>query len=111
MNPSKKVVLTLSGEWNGVMYAKKANGPSEMFVDTKAMKTIKKVVQPISEQEIYESRRLWKDVTRALKMRDVNSATNAKFVVEQGQRDLVKERQQAKEKWTNRVTSNSRQRN
>ncbi|XP_053209690.1 oxysterol-binding protein-related protein 9-like isoform X2 [Panonychus citri] len=106
LNPSKKVVLTLSGEWNGVMYAKKANGPSEMFVDTKAMKTIKKVVQPISEQEIYESRRLWKDVTRALKMRDVNSATNAKFVVEQGQRDLVKERQQAKEKWTNRVFHN-----
>ncbi|XP_015792851.1 oxysterol-binding protein-related protein 9 isoform X1 [Tetranychus urticae] len=106
LNPSKKVIMTLSGEWNGVMYSKRPNSQAEVFVDTKAMKTIKKVVKPISEQEVYESRRLWKEVTRALKMRDVNAATNAKFAVEQGQRDLVKERQQTKEKWINRVFHN-----
>ena len=85
--------MTLSGEWNGIMLAKWTNGNREVFVDTKAMKTLKKKVKPIAEQESYESRRLWKDVTAALKMQDVQSATNAKFAIEQCQRDLVKQRE------------------
>ncbi|XP_074604692.1 oxysterol-binding protein-related protein 9 isoform X2 [Brevipalpus obovatus] len=105
-NPSKKVIMSLSGEWNGVMYSKRPNGPQEVFVDTKAMKTIKKNVKPIAEQEPFESRRLWKEVTAALKMQEVNTATNAKFAVEQGQRELVKQRQATNTKWTNRVFHN-----
>jgi hypothetical protein len=103
MGPGKKSVLTLTGEWNGVMTAKWANGRSEVFVDTKAVPTVKKKVMPVSEQLDFESRRLWKDVTVALKLQDVSMATNAKFIIEQRQRELVKERQETGAKWESRV--------
>lgn len=74
-----------------------------MFVDTRSIRSIKKVVKPIVEQEPYESRRLWRKVTAALKMQDVDAATNAKHAVEQSQRDQVKERQETNSKWINRV--------
>lgn len=86
-----------------MIYAKRPNGKQEEFVDNKSMRTIKKIVKPIVEQEPYESRRLWKKVTAALKMQDVDAATNAKNAVEQGQRQLVKERQETNSKWINRV--------
>lgn len=101
--PSKKTVLTVSGEWNGVMTAKWANGRSEVFVDTKTMPIISKQVKSISQQDEFESRQLWKHVTYALKHQDVNGATSAKFAIEQQQRDLVKERQEKSAKWENRV--------
>ncbi|RWS15459.1 oxysterol-binding protein-related protein 9-like isoform X3 [Dinothrombium tinctorium] len=103
LNSSKKPIMSINGEWNGVMYAKKSNGKTEVFVDTKSMKIIKKNVKSINEQEPFESRRLWKDVTVALKLQDVIAATNAKSAVEQKQRDLVKERQESGVKWENRV--------
>ena len=78
-------------------------GKTEVFVDTKALPIIKKQVKPISQQQEYESRNLWKEVTVALKLQDVNGATNAKFKVEQKQRELVKERQEKGSKWDNRV--------
>lgn len=79
------------------------SGKSEVFVDTKAIPIIKKQVKPISQQQEFESRNLWKEVTVALKLQDVSAATNAKFSVEQKQRELVKERQDKALKWHNRV--------
>ena len=79
------------------------NGKTEVFVDTKAIPIIKKQVKPIGQQEEFESRNLWKEVTAALKAQDVSAATTAKFNVEQKQRELVKERQEKGSKWDNRV--------
>lgn len=102
--PTRKCVLTVTGEWNGVMHAKWANSAkTEVFVDTKELPIITKQVKPISQQENYESRHLWKDVTFALKMQNVNAATAAKFAIEQRQRELVKERLEKGNKWENRV--------
>ncbi|RWS25229.1 oxysterol-binding protein-related protein 9-like protein [Leptotrombidium deliense] len=103
-SPSKKPIMSISGEWNGVMHFKKPNASKmEVFVDTKSMKIIKKKVKSITEQEPYESRRLWKDVTAALKLQNVEAATNAKFTIEQKQRDLVKERNESGAKWETRL--------
>ncbi|CAG2100377.1 unnamed protein product [Medioppia subpectinata] len=102
--PTKKSIVTVSGEWNGLMQAKwTQSGKSEVFVDTKTIRIIKKQVKPIGQQEVYESRNLWKEVTAALKKQDVSAATSAKFNVEQNQRELVKERQEKGVKWDNRV--------
>ncbi|XP_054162593.1 oxysterol-binding protein-related protein 9-like isoform X2 [Oppia nitens] len=102
--PTKKSIVNVSGEWNGLMTAKwTQSGKSEVFIDTKAIRIIKKQVNPIGDQESYESRNLWKEVTAALKQHDVIAATNAKFNVEQTQRQLVKERQEKSTKWENRV--------
>lgn len=90
------------------MQAKWTNsGKTEVFVDTKAIPIVKKQVQLIAQQESHESRKLWVDVTAALKYHDVNGATTAKFTIEQKQRELVKERQETGAKWENRVRNNS----
>lgn len=86
------------------MMAKKPNGKSELFVDTKALPMIRKVVRPISQQEEYESRNLWKMVTAALKSQNVSEATSAKFAIEQKQRSLAKERDEISTAWQNRVS-------
>jgi hypothetical protein len=79
------------------------SGKTEVFIDTKAIPIIKKQVNPISQQQAFESRNLWKEVTAALLRQDVSAATSAKFTIEQKQRELVKERQEKGIKWENRV--------
>ena len=102
--PTKKLIVSITGEWNGVMTAKwAATGKSEIFVDTKTLPVMKKQVTPISEQEEFESRNMWKVVTAALKRQDVTEATAAKYAIEQRQRELAKEREEKSLKWQNRV--------
>ncbi|KAH9413390.1 Oxysterol-binding protein- protein 9 [Dermatophagoides pteronyssinus] len=110
-DPNKKLLATINGEWNGRMEVKfirnKSLQPkSEPFVDTKTLPVIKKQVKPINEQEDYESRKLWKHVTLALKKQNVDEATEAKYQIEQRQRELVKEREQLASKWQNRMFHN-----
>ena len=47
-----------------------------------------KWVAPEDEQEQYESRRLWRDLTRAIIAKDMDAATEAKTAVENAQREL-----------------------
>ncbi|XP_054706374.1 oxysterol-binding protein-related protein 9-like [Uloborus diversus] len=99
----KKPFVTVTGEWNGIMEAKWSTGETEVFVDTRTIPIIKKRVKPLGEQEIYESRKLWKDVTAALRIRNVEAATEAKFLLEQKQRQEAKDRLENKEKWETRA--------
>ncbi|NXS87915.1 OSBL9 protein, partial [Erpornis zantholeuca] len=63
----KKPFCSIEGEWNGVMYAKYSTGENAVFIDTKKMPTIKKKVRKLEDQDDFESRCLWKDVTYNLK--------------------------------------------
>ncbi|GIX97682.1 oxysterol-binding protein-related protein 9 [Caerostris darwini] len=99
----KKPFLTVTGEWNGIMETKGANGETEVFVDTRTIPIIKKRVKPLVEQEEYESRKLWKDVTTALRIRNVEAATEAKYMLEQKQRQEAKQRLEDKTKWETRA--------
>uniref|UniRef100_A0A0L8GIU7 Oxysterol-binding protein n=1 Tax=Octopus bimaculoides TaxID=37653 RepID=A0A0L8GIU7_OCTBM len=67
---------------------------NEVFVDTKRMPIIKKQVQELDKQDAMESRNLWRDVTYNLKIKNINSATEAKHLLEQRQRDEAKERKE-----------------
>lgn len=87
------------------MHAKHPNGQAEVFVNTKEMPIVRKQVKPIVEQEEFESRRLWKEVTAALKEQNVAAATAGKSLIEQKQRDLVKERASKGVQWQNRVSA------
>lgn len=104
LKPNKEPLMTIDGEWNGVMYSKSAKNSNEkqVFVDTTCLPVIKKQVRSISSQETFESRNVWKEVTRALKQRDVNGATAAKSYIEQRQRDLLKGRLENGTKWKTR---------
>ncbi|KAK2161827.1 hypothetical protein NP493_1555g00006 [Ridgeia piscesae] len=96
----KKSFLTIKGEWNGEMYAKFDDSTTqELFIDTKTMPVVKKKVLPIDDQDEFESRRLWKDVTRCLKDKDVQEATKYKLTLETRQRAEEKDRKEKKVKW------------
>ncbi|XP_063700660.1 oxysterol-binding protein-related protein 9 [Culicoides brevitarsis] len=96
----KKSFLSINGEWNGVMEAKwNDNKKTETFIDVNNIPVYKKNVRPIAEQTENESRNVWKDVTAGLKLNDIDKATNAKFQIEQRQRELAKARKDASKEW------------
>uniref|UniRef100_A0A8C7A147 Oxysterol-binding protein n=1 Tax=Nothoprocta perdicaria TaxID=30464 RepID=A0A8C7A147_NOTPE len=99
----KKPFCSIEGEWNGVMYAKYTTGENSVFIDTKKMPTIKKKVRKLEDQEEYESRCLWKDVTYNLKIRDIDAATAAKHRLEERQRAEARARKENETSWETRL--------
>ncbi|KAJ9593319.1 hypothetical protein L9F63_015139, partial [Diploptera punctata] len=95
----KKPFLSIAGEWNGTMDAKWSDGRTETFVDVNKIDIVKKKVRLIAEQSENESRRLWKEVTAGLRLKDIDRATNAKYELEQRQRDEAKDRKERGLKW------------
>ncbi|XP_013097806.2 oxysterol-binding protein-related protein 9 [Stomoxys calcitrans] len=96
----KKPFVSIAGEWSGLMEAKwHDTNKTEVFVDVNRIPIFKKQVRPIVEQEEYESRRVWKEVTAGLKFNDIEKATNAKCKVEQIQRDEAKARKETEISW------------
>ncbi|XP_047230731.1 oxysterol-binding protein-related protein 9 isoform X2 [Girardinichthys multiradiatus] len=99
----KKSFCSIEGEWNGVMYAKLATGENMAFIDTKKMGIIKKKVRKLEDQLEYESRRLWRDVTLNLKLKDIDAATEAKHRLEEKQRAEARERKEKEQQWETRL--------
>merc|ERR1719282_1922706 len=99
----KKNLLKVEGEWNGRMMAKWASGKSEVFLDMTSMPCVPKKVKSVSEQEKFESRRLWREVTHGLKFNNIEAATEAKAGLEQKQRMEAKQRKEKGEVWENRI--------
>ncbi|KAI8117469.1 hypothetical protein FF38_13358 [Lucilia cuprina] len=96
----KKPFVSIAGEWSGLMEAKwHDTHKTEVFVDVNRIPIFKKQVRPIVEQEEYESRRVWKEVTAGLKFNDIEKATNAKCKVEQIQREEAKARKETEMSW------------
>uniref|UniRef100_A0A8C5FD65 Oxysterol-binding protein n=1 Tax=Gadus morhua TaxID=8049 RepID=A0A8C5FD65_GADMO len=99
----KKSFCAIEGEWNGVMYAKWASGENALFIDTKKMDIIKKKVRKLEDQLDYESRRMWRDVTLNLKLKDIDMATEAKHYLEEKQRGEARERKENERQWETRL--------
>ncbi|XP_072295617.1 oxysterol-binding protein-related protein 9 isoform X2 [Eucyclogobius newberryi] len=99
----KKSFCSIEGEWNGVMYAKWATGENTIFIDTKKMGLIKKKVRKLEDQVEHESRKLWKDVTQNLKLKDIDAATEAKHNLEEKQRAEARERKENEQQWETRL--------
>ncbi|XP_064626227.1 oxysterol-binding protein-related protein 9-like isoform X2 [Lineus longissimus] len=95
----KKSFCNIQGEWNGAMFAQFASGRNEIFVDTRNTPIMKKMVQKLEKQGDYESRRLWRDVTYSLKMKNVEKATEGKQKLEQRQREEAKDRKERGVNW------------
>ncbi|XP_077463278.1 oxysterol-binding protein-related protein 9 isoform X2 [Stigmatopora argus] len=99
----KKSFCSIEGEWNGVMFAKWASGENTTFIDTKRMGIMKKKVRKLEDQLAYESRRLWRDVTLNLKLKDIDAATEAKHRLEEKQRVEARERKENEQQWETRL--------
>ncbi|KAJ3268671.1 hypothetical protein HK104_005307 [Borealophlyctis nickersoniae] len=100
---SGEVLYTLSGKWTDVMYLHRgtSNDKTVLF-DLATEKISPKIVPPESEQEEFESRRLWSKVTKGLTTRNLDFATYEKTAIEDNQRNLGKERTARGLQWENR---------
>ncbi|KAL2726541.1 oxysterol-binding protein-related protein 9 [Vespula squamosa] len=98
----KKPFLVINGEWNGAMEAKWVDGRVETF-DVRELPIEKKLVKPICEQEEYESRKVWREVTMGLRINDMDKATAAKYAIEQKQRDEARQRKENNETWQTKL--------
>ncbi|CAM9616896.1 unnamed protein product [Lampetra planeri] len=88
------VLARAQGEWNGLLEFTTTSGET-VILDTTTMLIIPKHVQPIERQEPMHSRRLWQQVTSALRAGDIASATEHKHKLEEWQRAEERARVQA----------------
>ncbi|KAK8854831.1 hypothetical protein IAR55_003570 [Kwoniella newhampshirensis] len=92
--PGKTDVGEISGHWSSAIeFTDKKTKEKRVLFDPARAKVAPKVVLPESEQEEYESRRLWTKLTDAIKSGDMYGATDAKSAVEDHQRELVRKRE------------------
>jgi len=81
----------VTGKWSALMEFKTAKtGERRTLFDVQKSghDVAPKWVAAEDEQEPYESRRLWRDLTRAILAKDMDAATEAKTTVENAQREL-----------------------
>uniref|UniRef100_A0A8C6VYP3 Oxysterol-binding protein n=1 Tax=Nothobranchius furzeri TaxID=105023 RepID=A0A8C6VYP3_NOTFU len=60
-------------------------------------------MRKLEDQLEYESRRLWRDVTVNLKLKDIEAATEAKHRLEEKQRAEARERKEKEQQWETRL--------
>jgi len=110
----KHPILKLEGHWNDKIYVieaanknesakrkkNKDHTGNEVFVDPKALPTIKKQTFPLESQLETESRRQWREVTWCLKQHIVEGASYFKTALEEKQRAGERNRQERGIKWT-----------
>ncbi|XP_031563415.1 oxysterol-binding protein-related protein 11-like [Actinia tenebrosa] len=99
-----KVICKVNGEWNGkIEFTYTSNQETPSAIDTKTLKIFHKRVRPVSKQESYESRKLWKTVTDSLKSRNIKACTEAKHLLEERQRREARERAESGEEWKTKI--------
>ncbi|WVN90231.1 uncharacterized protein L203_105467 [Cryptococcus depauperatus CBS 7841] len=92
--PAKTEVGDLSGHWSSAIeYTEKKSKEKRVLFDPIQAHSAPKRCLPESEQEEYESRRLWSKLTDAIRAADMHAATAAKSTVEDHQRELAKKRE------------------
>lgn len=67
-------------------------GKKELFYDCSKIRHPKKIVKPVVEQKLNESRRNWHKVTVALKEKNFEEAQLQKHLIEERERALRRER-------------------
>ncbi|XP_056331396.1 oxysterol-binding protein-related protein 10 isoform X2 [Danio aesculapii] len=97
-NPSGTIVCKAQGEWNGTLEFTYNSGETKV-IDTSKLPVIKKKIRPLDKQGQYESRRLWQQVTTALKAGDIDEATEHKHKLEERQRREGKQRSASSSSW------------
>ena len=102
-----KPLFVISGQWSGLstIYTgedeKKKKNPQTFYDADREAKDVLSV-KPIEEQNELESRRAWKDVAEAIKEGDFNKIHQTKTVLEEAQRNLRKQEEEAGHKWETR---------
>lgn len=97
-NSTGTIVCKAQGEWNGTLEFTYSSGESKV-IDTSKLPVTKKKIRPLEKQGPYESRRLWQNVTLALKSGNMDAATEHKHQLEERQRREERQRASANTPW------------
>uniref|UniRef100_A0A8C6QXF3 Oxysterol-binding protein n=1 Tax=Nannospalax galili TaxID=1026970 RepID=A0A8C6QXF3_NANGA len=97
-NPTNTIVCKAHGEWNGTLEFTYSNGETKV-IDTTTLSVYPKKIRPLEKQGPMESRKLWQDVTRYLRMGDIDKATEQKRRLEEKQRVEERKRESLRKPW------------
>ncbi|XP_036188734.1 oxysterol-binding protein-related protein 10 isoform X4 [Myotis myotis] len=97
-NPTNTIVCKVHGEWNGTLEFTYNNGETKV-VDTTTLPVCPKKIRPLEKQGPMESRNLWREVTRYLRLGDIDAATEQKRRLEDKQRMEERKRENLRTPW------------
>ncbi|XP_055493693.1 oxysterol-binding protein-related protein 11 isoform X1 [Leucoraja erinacea] len=92
------VVCRVQGEWNGVLEFTYSNGETRV-IDVTKLPVTRKRVRPTEKQGPFESRHLWQHVTEALRVKNIEKATEHKSLLEERQRSEARHRAETGALW------------
>lgn len=93
-------LFEIEGKWNEKMTLKNLKTKkTEIFFDATHAQETPITTKSVNAMAERESRKLWKETTDAIKARDQQAATTAKSIIEDGQRDEAKAREERGEVW------------
>ncbi|XP_063113158.1 oxysterol-binding protein-related protein 10 isoform X1 [Cavia porcellus] len=97
-NPTNTIVCKAHGEWNGTLEFIYSNGETKV-IDTTTLPVYPKKIRPLEKQGPMESRNLWQEVTRYLRLGDIDAATEQKRRLEEKQRIEERKRESLRTPW------------
>ncbi|XP_025232051.1 oxysterol-binding protein-related protein 10 isoform X1 [Theropithecus gelada] len=97
-NPTNTIVCKAHGEWNGTLEFTYSNGETKV-IDTTTLPVYPKKIRPLEKQGPMESRNLWREVTRYLRLGDIDAATEQKRHLEEKQRVEERKRENLRAPW------------
>ncbi|XP_039105756.1 oxysterol-binding protein-related protein 10 isoform X2 [Hyaena hyaena] len=97
-NPTNTIVCKAHGEWNGTLEFTYNNGETRV-IDTTTLPVYPKKIRPLEKQGPMESRNLWQEVTRYLRLGDIDAATEQKRRLEEKQRVEERKRENLHTPW------------
>lgn len=86
---NNKPLYTVKGNWDGMFTIHNARkGVDVETFDVRTAKTTPLTIEPLTEQDPWESRVAWREVREALERGDMQGAADAKSKLERGQRAM-----------------------
>jgi len=87
----KKDLYIIDGRWDQIIKLIDLKTNQEtVLIDISKLSSVEKIIAPLDQQEINESRRVWLDVTRNIRENKEDEALAAKSILENEQRIIAK---------------------
>ncbi|KAL1953954.1 hypothetical protein VTO42DRAFT_2000 [Malbranchea cinnamomea] len=96
-------LYTGEGQWSDTFILRDARTKKEVEKYTvKTVKTTPLTLAALEEQDVYESRRAWKDVAQAIERGDMEATSIAKSKIENAQREMRRKEKEQGREWERR---------
>ncbi|EXJ87765.1 hypothetical protein A1O1_04692 [Capronia coronata CBS 617.96] len=98
----KNPIYSAEGQWSDAFVLKEGDGKRAKVIDTVKPSEValsKLNVAPVEEQDVFESRRAWRNVARSIEKGDMDAAAHFKSRIENAQRALRKKEQEENREW------------